>query len=127
MDNLPPINKKEKKFQDMVAECVRNHEARMKDPKEHEAWRKRYALMLKTGERETASLSNKIAGDCYKTQIDDSRWRNTYKDNEELKAREQKAQKEIDQKRKRIAPIYSKGNYQYVSDLKDITTLGKKI
>lgn len=120
-------SKKEKEFKKMVDECVRNSELRRKDSKEHEAWRISYAKMLRTGERNVASLSNKISGVCSKNQIDDSKWKDIYKDNEELNKREQSAQKEVDQKRKRIAPAYSKGNYMYISDLKDVTTLGKKV
>jgi hypothetical protein len=127
MINYQPTNKKEKEFEKMVAECVRNSELRRKDPKEHAAWRQKYITMLRTGQREVTGLSNKVAGVCIKTQIDDSRWRDTYRDNEELNKREQEAQKEIDKKRKRIAPAYSKGNYQYITDLKDISTLGRKI
>jgi hypothetical protein len=127
MNHLLNQSKKEKEFQKMVDECVRNSKLRSKDPKEHEAWRKSYAEMLRAGEREVASLSNKIAGVCTKTQIDDSRWKDPYKDDDELNIREQKAQQEVDRKRKRIAPAYSKGNYQYITDLKDISTLGRKI
>jgi hypothetical protein len=120
-------NKKEIAFQKMVRECVRNSNARRKDPKEHAMWREQYALMLKTGEKPLPSLSNKIAGGCYNKSIDESKWRNTYNDDPELKAREKEAQKEVDNKRLRIAPAYSKGNYQYITDLKDLPTLGKKV
>lgn len=43
--------------------------------------------------------------------------------------REQAAQKEIAAKRKRVAPMYSKGGYQYVGDAPDeiIKGLGRKL
>lgn len=45
---------------------------------------------------------------------------------EDMKQREAEAQKEIIAKSKRVAPAYSKGAYQYISDL-DIEYLGKKV
>jgi hypothetical protein len=44
-----------------------------------------------------------------------------------MRKREEIAQKEVDEKRLRIAPPYSKGAYQYITDLKDLSTLGKKV
>jgi hypothetical protein len=42
-------------------------------------------------------------------------------------AREQAAQEEIERKKKRTAPLYNKGGYQYISDDTDLTTVGRKI
>lgn len=42
-------------------------------------------------------------------------------------AREAVAQQEIERKKKRIAPHYSKGPYQYLTDDVDPTTLGRKV
>jgi len=120
-------SKKDLAFERMVEECVQNSEARRHDPNEHAAWRKEYSQTLKTGQKPLVSLSNKITGSCTAKNIDDTKWQNTYKDNDELRIREEVAQKEVDNKRKRIAPAYSKGNYQYISSLSDITTLGKKV
>lgn len=44
----------------------------------------------------------------------------------EMQQRELAAQKEIERKKKRVAILYNKGGYQYVSDATDLTTLGKK-
>lgn len=123
----PTQSKKDLAFERMVAECVKNSEARSHDPKEHAAWRKEYSQALKTGQKPLTSLSNNVAGACAAKRIDNSKWQNTYQDDEEMRLREIEAQKEVDIKRKRIAPAYSKGNYQYITDLKDLTTLGKKI
>lgn len=120
-------NKKELAFQKMVEECIRNSDARRNDKSENAAWRKEYAIMLKTGQKPLTSLSNNINGLCSAKRIDNSKWQNTYTDNEELKLREIEAQKEVDRKRLRIAPQYSKGAYQVITDIKDITTLGKKV
>lgn len=40
--------------------------------------------------------------------------------------REQKAQEEIERKKQRIAPLYNKGAYQYVTDETDLSDLGRK-
>lgn len=41
--------------------------------------------------------------------------------------REAQAQVEIEKKKKRVAPLYNKGGYQYVTDETDTTTLGRKV
>lgn len=41
--------------------------------------------------------------------------------------REALAQQETERKKKRIAPLYSKGPYQYLTDEADPTTLGRKV
>lgn len=50
-------------------------------------------------------------------------------DEPELIERERLAQIEIENKKKRVAPLYSKGNYQYIGDAPEeiIKNLGKKI
>lgn len=45
----------------------------------------------------------------------------------EMALREAIAQEEIAHKRTKIAPHYSKGPYQYISDDIDLKTLGKKV
>lgn len=45
----------------------------------------------------------------------------------EMLAREAVAQEEIKRKRKRVAPAYNKGGYQYITDDTDPKTLGRKI
>ena len=41
--------------------------------------------------------------------------------------REAEAQIEIEKKKKRVAPLFNKGGYQYVTDETDPTTLGRKV
>jgi len=45
---------------------------------------------------------------------------------EHMQVREAEAQKEIKAKKRRVAVLYNKGGYQYVSDETDLTTLGSK-
>lgn len=48
-------------------------------------------------------------------------------DNEELAAREEAALKEIEEKKKRVAPLCNKGGYVYIDQGYDLTTLGRKV
>lgn len=41
--------------------------------------------------------------------------------------REAAAQVEIQKKKNRVAPLYNKGGYQYITDDTDTTTLGRKV
>lgn len=43
----------------------------------------------------------------------------------DMERREREAQKEIERKKKRIAPAYNKGAYQYITDETNPTDLGK--
>ena len=63
---------------------------------------------------------NLYVGGGYKRTIDDYKWR---KDQAESK----ETIKAIEQKRKRIAPIYNKGPAAYIVDGEDLTTLGRKV
>lgn len=45
---------------------------------------------------------------------------------DEMLEREQKAQEEIERKKKRLAPHYSKGPYQYITDDTPLEDLGRK-
>lgn len=44
----------------------------------------------------------------------------------EMAEREKAAQKEIERKKRRTAPLYNKGGYQYVTDETDLSDLGRK-
>lgn len=44
----------------------------------------------------------------------------------EMEEREREAQKEIERKKMRVAPMYNKGGYQYVTDETDPSDLGRK-
>ena len=37
------------------------------------------------------------------------------------------AHKEIENKAKRVAPLFNKGGLQYIGDNEDLTTIGKKV
>lgn len=65
-------------------------------------------------------LSNSIPGPTFKKSIDDYKWK---RDREET----EKTILEIERKKTRIAPAFNKGNYTYISDATDPTTLGRKI
>lgn len=41
--------------------------------------------------------------------------------------RERIAQEEIEKKKKRVAPSFNKGPYQYITDETDLKTMGRKI
>ena len=45
----------------------------------------------------------------------------------EMEERERKAQAIAEQRKKRVAPAYNKGGYQYISDDTDLTTMGRKV
>lgn len=64
-------------------------------------------------------LSNSV-GNGFKRSVDDYKWK---RDREESAA----TAKAIEEKKKRLAPIYSKGPVQYLTDGADTTTLGKKV
>jgi len=61
----------------------------------------------------------------------DTRAHHTYKKRDErytgeLAERERLAQEELERKKTRVAPAYSKGAYQYISDETDLSDLGRK-
>ena len=66
------------------------------------------------------SLSNDIPYGGYKKSVDDYKWRKGVEETPETI-------KEIERKKDRLAPAYSKGPVQYISDGADITTLGRKV
>jgi hypothetical protein len=64
-------------------------------------------------------LSNSV-GNGFKRSVEDYKWK---RDREESAA----TIKEIEKKKTRLAPIYSKGPVQYVTEETDIQTLGRKV
>lgn len=48
-------------------------------------------------------------------------------DDPEMVRREQLAQEEVERKKKRTAPLWNKGGYQYIPDDMDLSTLGRKV
>lgn len=67
-----------------------------------------------------APLSNDIGGVGHKRSIDDHRWKRDA-------AEPAHVVKEIEAKKKQVAPAYSKGAYQFIPSDKDVKTLGRKI
>lgn len=65
-------------------------------------------------------LSNDIGGVGHRRSIDDHRWRKDA-------AEPAHVVKEIEAKKKQIAPAYSKGCYQFISSPSDVKTLGRKV
>ena len=66
-----------------------------------------------------APLSNSV-GNGFKRSVEDYKWK---RDREESSA----SAKAIEEKKKRLAPIYSKGPVQYLTEGTDPNTLGKKV
>ena len=64
-------------------------------------------------------LSNSV-GNGFKRSVDDYKWK---RDREETVA----TIKEIERKKTKVAPIYSKGAFQYLTDGTDPATIGRKI
>ena len=76
-------------------------------------------LKVENGSR-VAALSDAIPANGFKRSVDDWRWK---------RDREETAEtiKEIERKKTRTAPAFSKGAYQYITDGADPSTLGRKI
>lgn len=94
--------------------------ARFKIPKKIQI-KNRYWNMpdLTTEKQNLANLSNNIPGSCFKRSIDDYKWkRETYEKTSTIK--------QIEEKKKRLAPMANKMPYQYITDETDPTFLGKK-
>ena len=66
-----------------------------------------------------ANLSNTV-GNGFSKSVDDYKWKKGVTESPETI-------KEIESKKKRIAPIANKTGYQYITPKSDIETLGKKI
>ena len=80
-------------------------------------WKKRYTDDMMV-DRSTRSYDDKklVAGDCSKRDI----MTNLHKEPEHV-------QKEILDKAKRTAPLYSKGPYQFITDGSNLKEIGKKL
>lgn len=66
------------------------------------------------------ALSNAIGGVGHKRSIDDHRWKKDA-------AEPAHVVKEIEAKKKQVAPAYSKGAYQFILSPADVKTLGRKV
>lgn len=112
----------------MIASCIRNSNARKNDPKEKERklkeWKEKYSKQLKVYQ-EPLKLKIDNIHPCFLKSIDDSKWKRKELSSL-MKERESQAQIEIDRKRTQIAPAYSKGAYQYITNQSDVKSIHKK-
>jgi len=77
--------------------------------------------MENVDDKKVAPMSNTIpAGIAAKRSIDDHRWKRDWRES-------QKTIDMIEDKKKRVAPLYNKGATQYISDGEDPKTLGRKL
>jgi hypothetical protein len=65
-------------------------------------------------------LSNTIPGNCFKTSIDDWKWKKGCVESPATI-------EEIERKKKRVAPLWNKGATMFITDNEDPKTLGRKI
>jgi tRNA pseudouridine-54 N-methylase len=84
--------------------------------------RPRKERTLNIPEREVKKLSplSNSVGNGFKRSVEDYKWK---RDREETVA----TIKEIERKKTKVAPIYSKGAFQYLTDGTDPATIGRKI
>lgn len=64
-------------------------------------------------------LSNSLSGSCYKKDFQDYKWKRNRQESKQTI-------QEIENKAKRVAPLFSKGATQYITDDEDLTKIGKK-
>ena len=76
--------------------------------------------------KKISSLGNGFAPIVAKRSVFDSAWRKDYEDDPLMAEREAMALQEAEEKKKRIAPAYSKGAYQYITPGSDLKDIGKK-
>ena len=86
----------------------------------------RHTSIETISEKKISSLGNGFAPIVAKRSVFDSAWRRDYKDDPVMAEREAIALKQAEDKKKRIAPAYSKGPYQFISANTDLTDLGRK-
>jgi len=73
-----------------------------------------------TPKKDLISLSDSIPYGEYKKSVDDYRWKKDLSESPETI-------KEIERKKGRIAPAFSKGALTYITDETDPTTIGRKL
>lgn len=114
--------KKEKDFQEMIATCVKNSKKRKKSKLETKKWQLKYIESLQVNSQ--ISLSNNISGNCFKKDIQDSKWKKMYEG--ELLEREKLAQIEVEKKKSKISLAYSKGPVMYIANDEDLKNNGRR-
>lgn len=115
--------KKDKKFEQMVADAVAAAKRRRKSKAANEAWRREYSSNFQIKQHHSSIESLKGIG--AKKSILDSKWKRVYSD-DELKDRERKAVEEAERKAKNVGVPYNKGAYQYLGSGSDVKDIGKK-
>lgn len=75
---------------------------------------------LKVENRNVGELSNSIPGNGFKRSVDDWKWKRDRSESADTV-------KEIERKKKQVAPLWNKGATMYISDETDPTTLGRKV
>lgn len=79
-----------------------------------------------TVDRNGPQVSNGFAPGGAKKSVFDSEWQRTYEDDPQMAERERVALVQAEAKKKRIAPAYSKGAYQYITPSSNLSDLGNK-
>lgn len=90
-------------------------------------WRSSYGAKLREDIVPLQEVSrDSIGGVAPQRSIMDSRWKKPY-DDPDMAQREAKAQKRIEERNKQVAPAFSKGAYQLITDVNDFATAGRKV
>jgi hypothetical protein len=90
-------------------------------------WRRTYGEKLREDIVPLGEVSREsIGGLAPQRSVMNSLWKPPHED-PEMAQRERKAQERIAQRNKQVAPAYSKGGYQLITDVNDFRTAGKKV
>jgi len=117
LNKAAAVRKSKKKYDDLLQGCVHSRtllSCLKSDKKEKDL------LPVKPWEKRNENIIIE------KTKLVRAKKEKPVKYTGEMLEREKKAQEEIEKKKMRIAPAYSKGAYQYITDDTDLTDLGRK-
>ena len=90
-------------------------------------WCREYGAKLKENINPLGDVSaESIGGLAPQRSVMDSQWKRPL-DDPEMARREAEAQKLIAERNKRVAPAFSKGAYQLITDVNDFRTAGRKV
>lgn len=119
--------------------------ALLKAEQEHDAWLRKQGLhpdqlAQRTKDRNPGKFRNTArpvnpGSDCSngfapggaKKSVFDTEWQRRYEEDPVMAERERLALMQAEQKKSRVAPAYSKGAYQFITDDADLKTLGRKV
>lgn len=119
------MNKKDKKFQDMVAQAVSNAKKARASKQKTEEWRKQYSSMLRENCSPIAK-GNSSSSICAKTSVFDTEWNKKYDEDPVMAEREKEALAVAEQKKKYLVPQYNKGPVQYSPNQDDLKNNGRR-